>query len=137
MATTDVRRAELGEPKGATMTTTADELRELGRRWAGAEVAGGTETLGRLVTDDFRLVGPYGFALDREQWLDRDRSGDLVTTSWIGTTSRSDHGAAAMSIGTQTQEAAYRGAANNGDFGSVTSSCAAMVAGRSPGSSSA
>jgi ketosteroid isomerase-like protein len=99
------------------MTTTTDELREVGRRWAAAEVAGDTDTLGRLVTDDFRLVGPYGFVLDRQQWLDRYRSGDLVTTvlDWHDVEIR-DHGDAAMSIGTQTQEAAYRSAANNGDF---------------------
>ena len=69
------------------------------------------------MTDDFRLVGPFGFVLDREQWLDRYRLGDFVTTvlDWHDVEIR-DHGDAAMSIGTQTQEAAYRGAANNGNF---------------------
>ena len=38
-------------------------------------------TLDALVTDDFHLVGPYGFVLDKQQWLDRYRSGDFVTTA--------------------------------------------------------
>ena len=59
------------------MTTTTDEIRQLGERWAAAEVAADTTTLGSIVTDDFRLVGPFGFVLDRQQWLDRYRLGRL------------------------------------------------------------
>jgi Domain of unknown function (DUF4440) len=49
-----------------------------------AEVAGDIDTLAGLATDDFRLVGPFGFVLDKTQWLDRYRSGDFITTelSW-------------------------------------------------------
>ena len=57
------------------------ELEDLGRRWAQAEVAQDLATLAELAHPDFLLVGPLGFVLDREQWLDRYASGDFVTTA--------------------------------------------------------
>ena len=99
------------------MTTTAEAIRALGDRWVAAEVAADTDTLAGMVTDDFKLVGPYGFILDKAQWLDRYRSGDFATTalSWHDVDVRG-YGDAAIAIGTFTQEAAYRGIPNNGDF---------------------
>lgn len=99
------------------MTTTTDAIHELGNRWVAAEVAGDTDALAAMVTDDFKLVGPYGFILDRDQWLDRYRSGDFTTTAltWHDVDVR-DYGDAAVAIGTHTQEAAYRGMPNDGDF---------------------
>ena len=99
------------------MTTTTDEIRRLGERWAAAEVAADITTLASIVTDDFRLVGPFGFVLDRQQWLDRYRSGDFAATAltWHDVEIR-DYGDTAVSIGTQTQEAAYKGTPSNGDF---------------------
>ena len=62
------------------MIPTIDAVRQLGEQWAQAEVAGDTVALAAMVTDDFRLVGPFGFILDRRQWLDRYDSGRFVTT---------------------------------------------------------
>jgi ketosteroid isomerase-like protein len=100
-----------------TTTTTNDQIRDLGERWARAEVAGDVDTLAGLVTHDFRLVGPFGFVLDKGQWLDRYRSGDFVTTelSWHDVETRR-HGDAVVTIGTQTQRAAYKGTPSDGDF---------------------
>src|SRR3954465_13407073 len=99
------------------MTTTTDQIHEVGQRWAAAEVAGDAATLDTMATDDFRLVGPFGFVLDKEQWLDRYRSGDFTTTAmtWHDAAGRA-YGDAAAPIGTQSQEAAYKGAPSNGDF---------------------
>jgi ketosteroid isomerase-like protein len=99
------------------MPTTADQIDELGTRWVAAEIAGDTDTLGSIVTDDFRLVGPYGFVLDKDQWLDRYRSGDFTTTqlTWHDIEIR-DYGDTAVAIGTQTQQAAHKGSPSNGDF---------------------
>jgi ketosteroid isomerase-like protein len=98
-------------------TTTADHLHELGARWVAAEIAGDADTLGSIVTDDFRLVGPFGFVLDKDQWLDRYRSGDFSTRelTWHDVEVR-DYGDTAVAIGTQTQQAAYKGSPTNGDF---------------------
>ena len=98
------------------MSTTA-EIMELGGRWAAAEVAADTDTLAQLVDDGFRLVGPFGFVLDKQQWLDRYRSGAFQTSrlDW-DEVSVADHGDVAITIGKQTQEAAYQGRPSNGEF---------------------
>jgi ketosteroid isomerase-like protein len=97
--------------------TDADQILDLGQRWAAAERDADAATLARIVTDDFRLVGPFGFVLDKQQWLDRYITGDFSTTSisWHDVDVRL-YGDAAVTIGTQTQEAAYKGAPSNGDF---------------------
>ena len=59
------------------------EILALGARWADAEQHGDTATLDELSVTDFRLVGPFGFVLDKAQWLDRYRSGTLVTSSLV------------------------------------------------------
>ena len=96
---------------------TTDQILDVGQRWVTAELGADVATLERMVTDDFRLVGPFGFVLDKDQWLDRYRSGDFATTAltWHDVDVRV-YGDAAIAIGTQTQEAAYRGSPSNGDF---------------------
>ncbi|HEX3620822.1 MAG TPA: nuclear transport factor 2 family protein [Acidimicrobiales bacterium] len=100
-----------------TITTTAEQIRDLGCRWVDAELAADVATLEALVADDFRLVGPFGFVLDRQQWLDRYRSGDLATTAlvWRDVEIRG-YGDTVVTIGTHAQQAAYRGTPSNGDF---------------------
>ena len=96
---------------------TDNEIRELGRRWADAEQRGATAALDAMAVADFTLVGPLGFVLDKQQWLDRYRSSDFVTHSleWDEVSVR-DYGTAAIAIGRQTQRAEYRGAASDGQF---------------------
>ena len=57
------------------------EIRAFGQVWAEAEVRGDVDALDAMTVADFTLVGPLGFVLDKQQWLDRYRSGDLVTSS--------------------------------------------------------
>ena len=99
------------------MTTTTDQIHDLGNRWTSAEEAADVDTLEALVTDDFRLVGPYGFVLDKQQWLDRYRSGDFSTSSltWHDVDVR-EYGDSVVTVGTQSQEASYKGTPSNGDF---------------------
>src|SRR4051812_31362015 len=95
----------------------SEQIHDLGARWIDAELAADVTTLGSLTVDGFRLVGPFGFVLDKEQWLDRYRSGDFSTSvlTWRDVDLRV-FGDTVVTIGTQTQEAAYRGAAVNGEF---------------------
>jgi hypothetical protein len=67
------------------------ELEELGKRWASAEVAQDLAALDDMAHEDFILVGPLGFILDKTQWLDRYRSGDFVRSAldWRDTEVRS------------------------------------------------
>jgi ketosteroid isomerase-like protein len=98
-------------------TPTADQIRDLGACWIDAEIKADANALDTLATDDFRLVGPLGFALDKQQWLDRHRSGDLATTAltWHEVDIR-DYGDSVITIGTQSQQAAFKGSPSNGDF---------------------
>lgn len=94
-----------------------NEILELGQRWAAAEQHGDTDTLDSLTTDDFTLVGPLGFVLAKPAWLQRYRTGGLVTRSlaWEDTTVR-DYGDTAVVVGRHTQRAEFRGTPVNGSF---------------------
>ena len=96
---------------------TADDIRDIGSTWVDAELAADIETLDALATDDFRLVGPFGFVLDKQQWLDRYRSGDFATTTltWHDVDVRV-YGDSVVTIGTQSHEATYQGSPSNGEF---------------------
>jgi ketosteroid isomerase-like protein len=102
---------------GKAMNASEKEIVELGQRWAEAEVRGDVAALDALATDDFRLVGPAGFILDKQQWLERYRAGALVTRSlrWEDVDVRV-HGDTAIAIGRDTQEAEFQGNAVNGEF---------------------
>ncbi|WP_163510575.1 nuclear transport factor 2 family protein [Fodinicola acaciae] len=92
------------------MSATEQQIRDLGERWATAEQSGDTATLASLVVDDFTLVGPLGFILDRDQWLHRYESGGLTTEKlvWDEVAVR-DYGDTAVAIGRHTQEASFQG----------------------------
>ena len=92
-------------------------IEELENRWAQAEIAGDVSTLDGLATADFTLVGPFGFVLDKQQWLDRYRGGDLVTSEldWRDRQVR-EIGDTALVIGVHEQKAAYRGTPSDGLF---------------------
>jgi ketosteroid isomerase-like protein len=96
---------------------TRKQILALGARWAQAEQDGDTTVLDELAAADFRLVGPFGFVLDKSQWLDRYSDGGLVTRSlvWDEVDVR-DFGDTAIAIGRQTQQASYRGRPADGQF---------------------
>jgi hypothetical protein len=99
------------------MSTMQEQVRDLAERWAAAEVAADTAVLDSLACADFRLVGPAGFVLDKQQWLDRYRGGTLVTASLaIDDLDTRACGPAAITIGVQTQQAAYQGRPASGRF---------------------
>lgn len=97
--------------------STESEIKEIGARWAAAELAGDTAVLEELAMPDFRLVGPFGFILNRDQWLERYRSGKLVNTAfaWEEVEVR-DFGPTAVAIGTQVQQTTFDGHPNDGSF---------------------
>jgi ketosteroid isomerase-like protein len=95
-------------------------IEELGKRWVAAELAQDLTTMDGLAHNDFLLVGPLGFILNKAQWLERYSSGAFVTTAldWRDTHVRV-FGDCAVVIGVHDQEAAYRGQPNNGQFRST------------------
>jgi ketosteroid isomerase-like protein len=107
-------------PKELIMSTETDDraaVLELGRAWVEAELAKDNDTLAAMAHPDLRLVGPLGFILDREQWLNRYQPGQLDTTSlvWDEVHVRV-LGDTAISIGRQSQQATFQGRPSNGDF---------------------
>ena len=114
---TNVRDSRKGVERMEAMHDDQAELEEFGKRWAKAELARELTVLDALAHKDFILVGPLGFVIDKTQWLDRYRSGDLVSSSlhWRDTEARA-FGDRAVVVGVHDQKAAYRGRPNNGQF---------------------
>jgi hypothetical protein len=94
-----------------------DQLRELDQRWTEAETEADVSTLDALAADDFALVGPLGFVLDKRQWLDRYRGAELVTheLDFEDPVSRI-YDDVAVTIGRFVQRADYQGNPVNGEF---------------------
>ncbi|MGI8411423.1 MAG: nuclear transport factor 2 family protein [Solirubrobacteraceae bacterium] len=99
------------------MPTIDEQLHELQHSWTRAEIAADVSALDALAVDDFALVGPAGFALDKRQWLGRYRQRDLFTRSlsFKDTTTRA-YADVAVTIGRLIQEAEYQGRSANGEF---------------------
>jgi hypothetical protein len=85
--------------------------------WVRAELAGDTTALDDLLHPLFRGVGPFGFVLDRRQWLARFDEGLRYTAFEFtvdGDTWSIDR--ALFVVGTQTQQGAHQGRAVDGAF---------------------
>jgi hypothetical protein len=97
--------------------TSLQELADLDRSITRAEVDGDTATLDALATDDFMLVGPVGFVLDKQQWLDRYRGGGLRTRALTFEDAVTRvRGDCAIRIGRHVQQAEFQGRPVNGEF---------------------
>jgi hypothetical protein len=63
------------------------------------------------------LVGPVGFILDKQQWLERYRGGGLRTKALAFEDAVTRvHGDTAIRIGRHVQEAEFQGRPVNGEF---------------------
>jgi ketosteroid isomerase-like protein len=94
----------------------AEEIQEIGTQWADAERRADSAALDALTTDDFTLVGPVGFVLNKQQWLGRYRGGFTPEElTWDDVTVRG-YGSAAVAIGRQTQKASFQGQRADGQF---------------------
>ena len=95
-----------------------DQILDLGRRWADAELRAHVEALDGLLDADFVCVGPLGFVLNKEQYLGARRSGDLKQEAfgWQDVQVRVYGQAAAVAIGTEVQKTTYQGHDASGQF---------------------
>jgi|GEM_PF-1325804 len=85
--------------------------------WARAELDGDTAVLSSLLHPDFIGVGPFGFLLGRDQWIQRFAAG-LTYTAFVftaDTTARVISGATVV-IGTQRQRGDLNGRPVDGAF---------------------
>ena len=97
------------------MTATNDVLDLVGR-WAAAEEKNDAGLLDGLLADDFVGVGPLGFVLTRERWLERFANGLENRSFTVEDPQVHDHGSAAVVIGVDAQETSFRGGDNSGRF---------------------
>lgn len=95
----------------------AQHIVDLCHRWRAAELHGDPSQLAPLATDDFTLVGPAGFVLDRAQWLARfgPHGLHLDSLDWTVESVRT-HRDAALVIGVQDQRASFAGQRADGRF---------------------
>src|SRR6476619_5562904 len=94
-----------------------EQILDLGRRWVDAELQGDVDLLNTLLANDFVGIGPRGFVLTREQWLDRYRTGGLKNNALSGQDiTLRVYGEAAVAVGIQTHDASYQGHAASGRF---------------------
>jgi hypothetical protein len=99
------------------MPSTLEELADLDRALTQAEIDGDVAALDALASDDFTLVGPLGFILDKRQWLNRYRDGALHTRSLAFEDAVTRvYGNAAIRVGRHVQEAEFQGRSVDGEF---------------------
>src|SRR3569832_1233620 len=93
-----------------------DDITTSGLLWVAVVCCGDTAALADLVTDDFRVVGPVGFVLDRQQYLGRYQGGfSPESVAWDDVTVR-EYGSAAVTIATVTQKASFQGQRADGQL---------------------
>jgi uncharacterized protein (TIGR02246 family) len=100
-----------------TQADTQQQVLDLVQRWAAAERAGDAAALDALLDADFVAIGPRGFVLTREQWLDRYRSGVLRNQAFVVENAHvRDYGDAAILVGVQAQQTTHQGRDVSGRF---------------------
>lgn len=94
------------------MTThTSVPVTEFLKRWAAAETAGDPGAVGSCLAEDFRAVGPLGFELSREEWVERHTEGALAYLRFALDEIRiRAAGDAIIVVARQHAEGTYRGA---------------------------
>jgi ketosteroid isomerase-like protein len=99
------------------MPSPLQELADLDRTLTRAEIDGDIATLDALATEDFTLVGPVGFVLNKREWLDRYRGGGLRTKALAFEDAVTRvYGDSAIRVGRHIQEAEFQGRPVDGQF---------------------
>jgi hypothetical protein len=90
-------------------------------RWAAAELAGDPAELDAILDERFVFVGPYGYLLDRQEWLARFVPGDRHYTVFSAFAFTADIparviGNIALVVGTQSQTGLHQGEPVEGHY---------------------
>jgi ketosteroid isomerase-like protein len=97
------------------MAAFADVL-DVVRRWAEAEQHNDAGLLDGLLADDFVGVGPAGFVLDHQQWLQRFGNGLVNSAFAVEDPQVREYGTAAVVVGVLAQQTTFAGRDNSGRF---------------------
>jgi ketosteroid isomerase-like protein len=111
-------KVDAGAQRSLTMSDAIHgAIADLGRGWAAAELQSDVRALRSMLTDDFVCVGPLGFLLTKEQYLQSRESGDLEHESFAWDDVRvRRYGDAIVAVGSQTQTSTYRERDASGRF---------------------
>ncbi|HEX5368825.1 MAG TPA: nuclear transport factor 2 family protein [Dehalococcoidia bacterium] len=86
------------------------DLNDTIERWTAAERDGDTSALESLLADDFSAVGPRGFQLDKQGWVERYRSGSYRNEVFdFAEVTQRRYGDAAIVLGVQTNRGSFQG----------------------------
>jgi Domain of unknown function (DUF4440) len=90
--------------------STTDELQAVLRRWTEAEADGDAGELDRLLAPEFSAIGPLGFRLSKQDWLERHASGALSYEMFdLDELELRPYDGAALAIARQATAGAYNG----------------------------
>jgi hypothetical protein len=93
---------------------TAQELLHLAEEWNAAELHANLAFIEKLLDDDFIGIGPLGFLLTKQQWIQRQQSGELKYEALqLDEAQVRVYDQAAILICRQVQQATYRGNPTN------------------------
>jgi ketosteroid isomerase-like protein len=86
--------------------------------WTRAELNGDVWALASMLHPEFLAVGPFGYLLDRPQWMQRYSSGALRYSEFTFTVDTDARmiGTSAFVVGTQRQRGTHDGHAADGAF---------------------
>ena len=100
-----------------THTATDQAVSALIADLAAAQLAGDVDRLAALLTADFTLVGPLGYVVERDSWLEQYRSGALKQSALALEEPRvRGYDGAAVVIANQVQTTTYQGRDASGAF---------------------
>jgi hypothetical protein len=95
----------------------ADQLAQAHQRVLHALLDGDREGLDELVADDCRIVGPKGFPIGKQEWIDAHHSGVYEQVSLeVGHTELTGRDALAVRCDLQPSDGLSRGETVNGRF---------------------
>ncbi len=93
---------------------------EVAESFASAELHGDRAVLDRELAPDFVGIGPLGFTMDKQQWLDRHSNGELKYRDFrLEDLELRDHGNFAIVIGRELMRGTYQGQDIKGLFRSL------------------
>lgn len=96
---------------------TEQQVKNLATEWIAAELRGDAASLERTLADDFVGVGPRGFMLSKQEWIQRLQSGALhYNALTLDEMQVRVYGDAAILVGRETQAATYQGQDIPGQF---------------------
>jgi hypothetical protein len=102
--------------KELMMGTVQEQLDSLVAAVSRAEADGDVEQLDAVLAPDFTGVGPAGFVLRRDQWMERFANGLVNESFELDELGWRTHDGVAVGIGVQRQRTTYQGHRNDGNF---------------------